>query len=164
MAGDAFLKMTDCPGDSTDAKHKNEIEVLSFSSGVAMPAGPRSFSGSAPNERASFSDFAITKLVDSSSTALFQAACSGKNIDEAVLTVNRSDAKTGEKIPYLCYKMTNCMITNYQASGSEGSGLPVESFSLNFAKIQVEYQVTDQTGAVKGAKVAGWDVALHKPA
>jgi type VI secretion system secreted protein Hcp len=162
MAADVFLKLTEIPGDSTDDKFKNQIEVMSFSSGVSMPAGPRSYSGSAPNERASFSDFSITKGVDSSSPALFKAACIGKNIDEAVLSVNRSDSKSGDKITYMTYTMNDCMITTYQASGSDGSGLPVESFSLNYAKIQVQYQVTDKTGAPKGAKVAGWDVALHK--
>ena len=32
MAVDIFLKLGDIKGESTDDKHKNEIEVLSFSS------------------------------------------------------------------------------------------------------------------------------------
>ena len=163
MAADVFLNLEGIPGDSTDSKHKNQIEVLSFSSGVSMPTGPRSFSGSAPNERASLSDMSITKVVDSSSPALFKAVCTGQNIASATLTVNRSDTKGG-KIPYLVYKLKDVIMSSYQCSGSDGSGLPVESFSMNYAKISVEYQVTDVTGASKGAKVAGWDVALNKPA
>jgi type VI secretion system secreted protein Hcp len=162
MAADAYLKLTGIPGDSTDAKHKNEIEVLSFSSGVSMPLGPRSFSGSAPNERASLSDLNITKVVDSSSTALFKAVCTGQHIDEAVLSVNRADGTGKEKTEYLKYVLTDVVVSNYQASGSDGSGLPVESFSLNFATIQISYTVTDQTGAPKGAKMAGWDVSKHQ--
>jgi type VI secretion system secreted protein Hcp len=162
MAADVFLKLTGIPGDSTDAKHKSEIEVLSFSSGVSMPLGPRSFSGSAPNERASLSDLNITKVVDSSSAALFKAVCTGQHIGEAVLSVNRADGKGG-KVEYLKYTLSDVVISSYQASGSDGSGLPVESVSLNYAKFQIAYTVTDQTGAPKGAKMAGWDVALNKP-
>jgi len=163
MSSDVFLKLTGIPGDSTDLKHKNEIEVMSFSSGVSMPLGPRSFSGSAPNERASLSDLNITKVVDSASPALFKAVCTGQHIAEAVLSVNRADSKGG-KVEYLKYTLTDVVASSYQASGSDESGLPVESISLNFAKFQVAYTVTDQTGAPKGAKVAGWDVSKNAPA
>jgi type VI secretion system secreted protein Hcp len=162
MAADVFLKLAGIPGDSTDAKHKNEIEVLSFSSGVSMPLGPRSFSGSAPNERASLSDLNVTKLVDSSSTALFKAVCTGQHIGEAVLSINRADGKAG-KVEYMQYKLSDVVISSYQASGAEGSGLPVESFSLNYAKIQISFTPTDATGAGKGAKMAGWNVEKHEP-
>lgn len=163
MAADVFLKLTAIEGDSTDSKHPKEIEVLSFSSGVSMPIGPRSFSGSAPNERANFSDLTITKVVDSSSPALFKAVCNGQPINEAVLSVNRSDGKGG-KVEYLKYTLTKVVLSNYQASGSDNSGLPVESFGLNYGKIQISFTPTDSaTGAGKGAKLAGWDVELNKP-
>jgi type VI secretion system secreted protein Hcp len=162
MAADVFLKLTGIPGDSTDSKHKNEIEVLSFSSGVTMPLGPRSFSGSAPNERASLSDMSITKVVDSSSPALFKAVCTGQHIAEAVLSINRADGKGG-KVEYLKYTLKDVVCSSYQASGSDGTGLPLESFALNYAILQVAYTVTDQTGAPKGAKMAGWDVTTNKP-
>ena len=35
MATDIFAKLGDFKGESADAKHKDEIEVLSFSWGVA---------------------------------------------------------------------------------------------------------------------------------
>lgn len=162
MPADVFLKLDGLTGDSTDSKHPNELEVLSFSSGVSMAMGPRSFSGSATNERASLSDLSITKVVDSSSPFLFKAVCAGQSIAEATLSVNRADGKGG-KIEYLKYTLNDVVISNYQASGSDGSGLPVESFALNYAKIQISYTATDATGAAKGAKMAGWDVALNKP-
>jgi type VI secretion system secreted protein Hcp len=39
MATDIFAKIGDIKGESTDAKHKDEIEVLSFSWGVANSGG-----------------------------------------------------------------------------------------------------------------------------
>src|SRR5882757_9883756 len=38
MASDIFAKIGDIKGESTDAKHKDEIEVLSFSWGVTKEA------------------------------------------------------------------------------------------------------------------------------
>ena len=38
MASDIFAKIGDIKGESPDDKHKDEIEVLSFSWGVANPA------------------------------------------------------------------------------------------------------------------------------
>ena len=42
MAEDIFAKIGDIKGESTDDKHKDEIEVLSYSWGVANtpPTGP----------------------------------------------------------------------------------------------------------------------------
>ena len=37
MTDDIFAKLGDIKGESLDAKHKDEIEVLSFSWGVATP-------------------------------------------------------------------------------------------------------------------------------
>ena len=37
MAADIFAKLGDIKGESADAKHKDEIEVLSFSWGVTNP-------------------------------------------------------------------------------------------------------------------------------
>ena len=37
MASDIFAKLGDIKGESIDDKHKDEIEVLSFSWGVANP-------------------------------------------------------------------------------------------------------------------------------
>ena len=38
MASDIFAKIGDIKGESTDSKHKDEIEVLSFSWGVTNSA------------------------------------------------------------------------------------------------------------------------------
>ena len=46
MATDIFAKIGDIKGESLDSKHKNEIEVLSFSWGVANSGSAGSGSGS----------------------------------------------------------------------------------------------------------------------
>jgi hypothetical protein len=39
-ASDIFAKIGDIKGESLDDKHKDEIEVLSYSCGVALGTGP----------------------------------------------------------------------------------------------------------------------------
>jgi type VI secretion system secreted protein Hcp len=45
MAADIFAKIGDIKGESLDAKHKDEIEVLSFSWGVTNAGSPGAGSG-----------------------------------------------------------------------------------------------------------------------
>ena len=40
---------------------------------------------------------------------------------------------------YLEIRMKKVYITSYQTGGSAGESLPMEQLSLNFAKVQVEY-------------------------
>ena len=47
MASDIFAKIGDIKGESTDSKHKDEIEVLSFSWGVTNSAEDQGRAGPA---------------------------------------------------------------------------------------------------------------------
>jgi type VI secretion system secreted protein Hcp len=49
MASDIFAKIGDIKGESLDSKHKDEIEVLSFSWGVTNSASIGSGGGGAGN-------------------------------------------------------------------------------------------------------------------
>ena len=81
MAFDAFLKIDGIPGESTDDKHKDWIEVLSFSHGVSQRAsGSASTAGGATAERADFADFSIVKALDKASPKIFEASATGKHL------------------------------------------------------------------------------------
>ena len=45
MAFDAFLKIDGIPGESTDSKHKDWIEVLSYSTGITQPTSGSASTG-----------------------------------------------------------------------------------------------------------------------
>ena len=58
MAFDAFLKIATIPGESTDDKHKDWIEVLSYSWGVSQQtSGSRSSGGAASAAAGRFPGF-----------------------------------------------------------------------------------------------------------
>jgi len=163
MAFDAFLKIDSIPGESTDDKHKDQIEVLSYNLGVVQPkGGSASSAGAQSAQRADFQDFHFVHALDKASPKLFLACANGQHIKSAVLTLHRA---TGDKQKYLEIKLDDVMVSSVQpggnANGSEN--LPLESVSLNFSKIEVIYTCTDhKTGKASGDVKAHWDRGANK--
>lgn len=140
MAFDAFLKMTDVFGESTDAKHKDELEILSFSWGLDQ-TGTVFASG-----EAEVSELNLMTRYSRASVKLVELAALGGHSDEARLTLR----STGDnQFEFLKYKFTDVLVSNYQTSGSEGGDdRPIDSFSLNFAKIEIEYAEQKEDGSI----------------
>lgn len=91
MALDTFLKIDGIPGESTDDKHKEWMEVSSFSWGAAQPTSPTASSaGGASIERATFSDVTIAKTFDKASPKLALACADGTHIKEIVIEFCRA--------------------------------------------------------------------------
>jgi type VI secretion system secreted protein Hcp len=149
-AVDYFLNIDGITGESQDDKHKNEIQVSSFSMGVANMGTGGSGTGSGAS-RSNVQDMHFTKTTDKSSPNLFQACCNGKHFPTATITVR----KAGENpVEYLVYKLTEVLISSHQISGHGGGEITQESLSLNFSKIEMNYtpQNADGTPAAKITK------------
>ena len=58
--------------------------------------------------------------------------------------------------------LSNYHDTGYQTGGSGGDEIPIESISLNFAKIEFEYYEQDAKGNVKLAGKATYDLRAVK--
>lgn len=163
MAFDAFLKIDGVPGESTDDKHKDWIEVLSFHFGVSQPAsGSSSTGGGRSAERADFSGFSVVKALDKSSPKLFLNCCNGNHVKEVTLSMNRA---VGDKQKYMEYKMSDVIIASYRPGGSAQGGetLPLEEVGFSFGKIELTYTETDHaTGKPKGDVKANWDLKANK--
>ena len=163
MAFDCFLKIEGIPGESTDDKHKDWIEVLSYSSGVTQPAsGSASTAGGRSAERCDHQDFNVTKVLDKASPKLALFGCNGTHIKEIKVELCRA---VGDKQKYMEYKLNDVIVSSYQTGGSAQGGetLPMETVSFNFGKIEWIYTATDQkTGKPKGDVKANWDTVANK--
>lgn len=153
MASDIFAKIGDIKGESLDDKHKDEIELVSFSWGVTEAPAAAGRSTSRPQ----FSELHITKLVDKASPLLFLACASGKHLKEATLSVRRA-AKT--QIEYLKIKLTDVIVTSVQFS-SGGEDVSHESVSLAYEKIELNYTPQTARGLPGQSIKAGWDLSRN---
>jgi type VI secretion system secreted protein Hcp len=163
MAFDAFLKLDVIPGESTDDKHKDWIEILSFSWGVSQPAsGSRSSGGAASAERTNHSDFHVVKALDKASPKLFLSCCKGEHIKEIKFALHRA---TGDKQQYMLYTLSDAIISSVHPGGSSHGSetLPLEEVSFNYGKIELVYTETDhKTGKPKGDVKGFWDLTGNK--
>ncbi len=158
MAVDMFLKISEIPGESNDSKHKDEIEIFSFSWALNQPGNLGGGSGAG---KVDFQDFSFAMPVSKASPKLFLACASGKHLAEATLTVRRAGAT---QVDFLVYKLSECLVSTYQEGGETSGAVPNDAFSLAFAKIDISYKEQDLKGAVGAETRAGWDVKLNKPA
>jgi len=157
MAFDAFLQISNIPGESTDTKHTNWLEVTSFGYGVAHTVtGSLSGGGSQFSERANFELFTITKVVDIATPKLFYFCAKGEPIPSMKFELCRA---TGEKTCYQRVDFENCHVQGFKAAGAPdlNSGLPMETVTFTYAKKTIEYFKTDHaTAALLGSGGKQW--------
>lgn len=155
MAFDAFLKLEGIKGESTDSKHKDEIDIESFSWGAQQAVGHTGGGKSAG--KASISSFSFMKKTDKSSAVLFQGCCTGQHFKDALVTVRRAGGK--DPVEYLKYKFSDVMVESVQWSGAAGGEeTPSESVTLAFNKVEVTYTPMDATGKPGSPVVTSYDI------
>ena len=140
-AVDYFLKIDGVEGESTDSRHKGEIEIESWSWGVTQST---SGAGGSRAGKPCVSPMSFSKPVDKATPPLMANAVSGMVIPKAIL-IGRKAGKDQQE--YLKLELKNVMVTSYQTGGSNTS-LPVDQFSLNFASMTVEYKPQNPDGTL----------------
>jgi type VI secretion system secreted protein Hcp len=180
---DAFLKLDGIKGESADAKHKGEIDISSFSWGLSQTGVQATGGGGGAGKVKAF-DFAFVKKTDAASPLLMLNCASGAHIPTATFVVRKAG---GEQLEYLKIKLTDVLVSSYKPHGSALPGasgpsapavaddwqaaapsatedqVPYEHFSINFAKIEYQYQPQGADGKAQGGPViAGWDVKANQ--
>jgi type VI secretion system secreted protein Hcp len=156
MATDIFAKIGDIKGESTDAKHKDEIEVHSFSWGVTNTASVSPGGGGAG--KATFQDLTIVHHIDKASPALLRACATGKHLKEAIITHRKAGKEQQE---YLIVKMNDVIITGVSHGGTAGQPYS-ESVSMAFAKVDLEYKPQKADGSLDAGVHFKYDIKANK--
>jgi type VI secretion system secreted protein Hcp len=157
MASDIFAKIGDIKGESLDDKHKNEIEVLSFSWGVTS-AGSIASGGGAGAGKATLQDLSIVHRIDKASPLLMQACATGTHFKEATITHRKAGKGQQE---YLIVKMNDILITSVTHGGASGEAAS-ESVSLVFAKVDLEYRAQKADGSLDAGIHFKYDLKANK--
>lgn len=155
---DYYLKIAKMDGEATDEKHKGELEIESYSWGVSN-SGTAGHGGGAGAGKAQHQDFHFVKKVDKASPKLMLACSTGEHIPEATLSIRKAG---GTQHDYLIYKFNDCLISSYSIGGSGGDVIPTEQFSMNFAKVNMEYKEQKSDGSLGGSVKQGYDFSASK--
>jgi len=160
MALDMFIKMDSIKGESQDDKHKDEIDVLSWSWGLEQSA-PSPPGGGGGAGRVSVHDLAITKRTDIATPQLMLACANGRHIKEALLTVRKPDRN---RLEFVKIKMTDVMVRSLSTATSDPSDNSItENVALNFSKVQVDYVQQKPDGSAGQTGQFKWDFSANKP-
>ena len=154
---DYFLKIDGIQGESRDDRHKDEIDIESFSWGETQ-SGTFAVGGGGGSGKVSMQAFHFTMPVNKASPALFLACAQGDHIKNATLTCRKAGKDQQE---FLKVTMNDVLVSSFQIGGAEGV-VPTDQISLNFAKIEVEYQEQDATGKLVGSIKKWFDLKSVK--
>jgi type VI secretion system secreted protein Hcp len=157
-AVDYFLKVDGIDGESTDDKHKNEIDVESWSWGETN-SGTHAGGGGGGAGKVSMQDFHFVMKTNKSTPKLMLACATGQHIKEAKLTCRKAG---GEQQEYLTVKFSDLLVSSYQTGGSSGDVVPTDQVSLNYSKIEYEYKPQKPDGSLDAPVKAGYDLKLNK--
>ena len=161
-ATNVYLKLGDLKGESLDKDHKDWIEVENFSWGVDNPSSFSIGQGGQATQ-AHISSLNISKACDASSVFLWQAATTGRHIEDATLSCLKLNSTT-DRLEYLKVEMTDLMVSAVQWSGTGGEVQVREHLSLIFAEFKSTYSLqTDDGDAAGGAVHFGWNIQTSTP-
>jgi type VI secretion system secreted protein Hcp len=157
-AVDYFLKIDGVDGDSPDAKHKNEMELESWSLGATNTADVGTTGLGAG--KVSFNDLNFVMKVNKASPKLMQACASGEHFKKAVLTCRKAGK---DAVEFLKYTFSDCMVSSFHQGGSSsGTIVPLDQVSLAFSKIEKEFKGQKPDGTPDGAVKGGWDLKSNQ--
>ena len=157
-AVDYFLKLDGIDGESTDDKHKNEIDVLSWSWGETN-SGTHAGGGGGGAGKVQMNDFHFTMKVNKATPKLMLACANGEHIKKATLTCRKAGKDQQE---YMVVKFADLLVSSYQTGGSQGDVVPVDQCSLNFSKIEFEYKPQKPDGTLDSPVKTGYDLKLNQ--
>ena len=158
MATSIFARIGTIKGESRDARHKDEIEVLSWAWGMTQ-SGTLGHGGGGGAGKVSFHEFTFTHHVDKASPMLMKVCATGEHVKDATITVRKAGKGQQE---YLVITMTDLLVTSVSTSvGAEGD-TTIESVGLAFAKVDLEYKPQKPDGSFDAGIHFKYDLKANK--
>jgi len=158
MAMTIFARIGTIKGESQDARHKDEIDVLSWSWGVSQSSTAGHGAGGGAG-KANFHDFTFTHHVDKATPLLMKTCATGQHISDATITVRK--AGNGQQ-EYLIITLTDLIVTSVSTSVSAEGGTTIESVVLAFAKVDLEYKPQKPDGSLDAGVHFTYDLQAQK--
>ena len=154
MAVDMFLDLDGVKGESVDKAHKDKIDILGWQWGLSNTGTFHHGAGGGAG-KASFQNLVITKYIDAASPNLMLFCANGKHFTKAKVIVR----KAGENpLEYLVVEIDKVMVSSYATGGGSGEERLIETVTLNFAKVKVDYTTQSEKGGKGTTNTFSWDI------
>lgn len=157
MAVDIFLKIDGVKGESRDAKHAGEIDVLDWNWGMNQSGSSHVATGGGSG-KVNVRDITLTKKVDRSSPVLVKYCCNGQHFANAQLTVRKAG---GKPVEYLVLKIKDLLISKIDTGGSRSDDTVTENVTLNFAQFDLIYTPQKPDGSPDATVEQSWNIAKN---
>jgi type VI secretion system secreted protein Hcp len=158
MSSDMFMKIDDIRGESVDAAHKDEIEVLAWSWSATQSGSAHSGTGGGSG-KVSIKDLSFTKYTDKSSPNLFKLCCNGKHFQSAQLTIRKAGGN--KPVEYIKIKLKDGLVSSVSHGGTPSDDRLTETITLNFASFTYEYTPQSKDGSASGSIPMSWSIAKN---
>lgn len=159
-AVDLFLKLDGIDGESTDARHAREIDVVAFSwaEHLALAGG----SGGAGSGKVEFGDLQVIARSSVASPALLLACATGRHVRTARLSGRRRGE--GQR-DHLVLTLTDVVVTTYRVGADESGDhtLPTDQFALSFRALEYTYVPQRPDGSAGPPVTVSWDRSRNAP-
>jgi type VI secretion system Hcp family effector len=138
---DAFLQLGGIKGESSDAKHKDWIQIESWSFGASNSTSSQGSGGGAG--KVSMQDFHFVTRVGKASPLLFKAAANGESMKDATFTLRRESSAAEDD--FLKVKFTDLLVSSYRTVGSTETET-LEEVTLSFKGMTQSFSEQNANG------------------
>jgi type VI secretion system secreted protein Hcp len=161
---DGYLQIDGVPGEATNDKHKDWIEIISLGHEITQAvSSTRGSAGGASSGRSQHGDIEITKYVDKASPKLSEAISNGKAFGKAKIELCRAG---GSQVVFMAINLEEVMVSRvklHHSNSGAADALPTETVHLNYGKIEWVYtQQKRKDGSGGGNVTAKYDVTAGK--
>lgn len=157
---DFFIKIDGIAGESKDANHKGQIDVLNWGYAVTQSSSANTGGGGGVG-KAHFSELVFTHYIDKSTPNLMKYCASGKHVP----SIELSCCKVGDgQQEYMKVTLSDVLITHVRPTGDASSPRVMEEVGISYSKIKVEVKEQNANGSMGAAVTGAWDVKQNKAA
>lgn len=153
-----FLQLDGVDGESTDDRHRNQIDLLSYSWGETQLVIHSGGGGGASKVQVQELHCALHTC--KATPALFLGVANGRHFRRAVLTVQRGGQTP---VAFLQWALGDVTLSAFETAAEHGStSAPIDQLSLHFNTIEIAYRQQRADGSLETAIQVGWDVIHNR--
>ncbi len=160
-AGDIYtLTIETVKGENLIAGPDEEsMSISTWEFAVDLPVDMNAANSKRTTGRARFQEMSFTKPIDKATPVLYASCAAGTSLGEATLTVGR--VSDGEYVEVMTITLSEPIISQVSTGGYGDGKVPMDSFTINFTSVEIEYTAQNIDVSAGGKTNFGWDLTKN---